>query len=62
MGDKGLFKGLFDLDKDGELDSFERAADFAMFMDLVEEEKEAEKDIISLSTDEDDDDFDDDDF
>ena len=62
MGDKGFFKELFDLDGDGELDSFERAVDAAMYLDLVEEEeKEAERVILPLSTD-DDDDFDDDEF
>ena len=66
MGDKGFFKELFDLDGDGELDSFERAVDAAMYLDLVEEEeKEAERVILPLSTDDDDDfddDFDDDEF
>ena len=32
----GIFGDLFDFDGDGKLDSFEKAAEFGMFMDMVE--------------------------
>lgn len=38
MFDKGIFGGLFDLNGDGKLDSFEQAADFAFFAALVDED------------------------
>ena len=37
----GFFGKAFDFDRDGELNTFERAADFAAFMQLVEEEERA---------------------
>ena len=39
MSDKGLFGGLFDFNGDGKLDSFERAAEFGMFMQMIDSEK-----------------------
>ena len=39
FGDKGFFGGLFDFNDDGKLDSFERAADFAMFMEVLKRKK-----------------------
>lgn len=39
MFEKGIFNGLFDLDGDGKLDNLERALDFAVFVDLVENDK-----------------------
>jgi len=53
MLEKGFFGGLFDFDGDGELNDFERAADFGAFMDMIENERE-EDDL-----DEDDEDYDD---
>lgn len=38
MFDKGIFGGLFDLNGDGKLDSFEQAADFAFFASLIDED------------------------
>lgn len=38
MFDKGIFGGLFDLNGDGKLDSFEQAADFAFFASLMDED------------------------
>ncbi len=38
MFDKGFFGGLFDLNGDGKLDSFEQAADFAFFASLMDED------------------------
>ena len=39
MFEKGIFGGLFDLNRDGKMDSFERAAEFGMFMQMVEADK-----------------------
>ena len=36
MFDKGFFGGLFDFNGDGKLDTFEKAADMAAFIHLVE--------------------------
>lgn len=48
MFDKGFFGGLFDFDGDGKLDTFEKAADFGMFIKMMEdidnEEKEDDDD------------------
>lgn len=43
MFDKGLFGDLFDFNGDGKLDSFERAADFAAFVNLMSGNDEQEK-------------------
>ena len=37
----GFFGKAFDFDRDGEQNTFERAADFAAFMQMVEEEERA---------------------
>ena len=39
MFDKGFFGGLFDFNGDGKLDTLEKAADFAAFMNLVDSDK-----------------------
>ena len=39
MFDKGFFGGLFDFNGDGKLDTLEKSADFATFMNLVESDK-----------------------
>ena len=39
MSDKGLFGGLFDFNGDGKLDSFEKAAEFGLFMQMMDSEK-----------------------
>ena len=52
--DKGFFGGMFDFNGDGKLDSFERAADFAAFVNLTsstDDETEAEDDSSSFSFD-----------
>lgn len=36
MFDKGFFGNLFDFNYDGKLDTFERAADFGAFMQLID--------------------------
>lgn len=36
---KGFFNGLFDLNRDGKLDSFERAMDFMAFEELINEDE-----------------------
>ena len=43
MFDKGLFGDMFDFNGDGMLDSFERAADFAAFVNLTSGNDEQEK-------------------
>lgn len=37
MFDKGLFGGMFDFNGDGKLDSFEKAAEFSFFMEMMSE-------------------------
>ena len=37
MFDKGIFGGLFDFNGDGKLDSFEKAAEFSFFMEIMSE-------------------------
>ena len=37
MFDEGLFGGMFDFNGDGKLDSFEKAAEFSFFMQMMEE-------------------------
>lgn len=64
--DKGFFGGMFDFNGDGKLDSFERAADYAAFVNLTSENEEQEEEsstgsIFSSSTSVDDEDVDDDD-
>ena len=39
MWEKGLFNGLFDLNRDGKLDSLERALEFGFFVELMESDK-----------------------
>lgn len=39
---EGFFGDLFDLNGDGELDAFERAADFAAFSELMSEDESSE--------------------
>ena len=39
----GLFGDMFDLNHDGKMDSFEKAADFSTFMSIVDEEEKEQK-------------------
>lgn len=59
MFKKGFFNGLFDLNGDGELDSFERAVDMAAFVTFVydDEENSEENDDKAFEDDDDDDPF-----
>ena len=43
MFDKGIFGGMFDFNNDGKLDMFEQAADFGMFMHMMEDSEKQEK-------------------
>jgi len=45
----GLFGNLFDFDGDGNLDSFEKAAEFGAFMQMIDSEKNDE--LISAGLD-----------
>ena len=48
----GMFGDLFDFDGDGKLDSFEKAAEFGMFMDMVESCEQNEIESAGLDVDE----------
>ena len=49
MFDKGFFGNLFDFNRDGKLDSFERAADFAAFASLVSENDDNEEETSKIA-------------
>lgn len=51
-----MYRGPFDFNGDGEMDSFERAAEFAFLNDLLQDEESDEADLFD---DEDSDDWDD---
>lgn len=53
--DGGFFGGLFDFDRNGKLDTFERMADFMAFNELMNEIEKAEREEAEF-------DFDDDEF
>ena len=57
FGDEGFFGGLFDFNGDGKLDSFERAADFAAFAELMDEAERNEAADDDEELDSDDSDF-----
>ena len=40
----GLFGDLFDFNNDGKLDTFEKAAEFGAFMQMIESKEEKEQD------------------
>ena len=42
MFEKGIFNGLFDLNGDGKMDSFEKAVEFGMLMQIIDSEKNEE--------------------
>lgn len=50
MFDKGFFGGLFDFNGDGNLDSFEKAADFSAFMHMVSESEEPKESNATSSS------------
>ncbi len=41
---KGFFGDLFDFNGDGKLDAMERAADFGMFAEMMEEDEQEDAD------------------
>ena len=49
MFNKGFFGNLFDFNRDGKLDSFERAADFAAFASLVSENDDTEEETSEIT-------------
>ena len=51
----GIFGNMFDLNGDGKLDTFEKAAEFSFFMGMMEEEEKRRKE------DEEDDEYEDED-
>ena len=54
----GLFDDMFDFDRDGEMDSFEKAAEFNFLEDLLEDERrERRREFSHIFDDDDDDDF-----
>lgn len=52
MFDKGFFGDIFDFNNDGKLDDLERAADFGMFMNMIDSAKEEELSSAGLDLDE----------
>ena len=62
MAEKGIFGGMFDFDGDGELDAFERAAEFGFLQELMDEDDDDDNDDFYDNLDDDFDDEDDDDF
>lgn len=48
----GLFGGLFDFDHDGEMNAFERAAEFTFLDELTREENATEFELSGLDADE----------
>ena len=52
----GLFGDMFDFDHDGEMDSFEKAAEFNFLEDLLDDERSERKAEYSDCFDDDDDD------
>ena len=51
MFDKGLFGGMFDFNGDGKLDSFEKAAEFSFFMEMMSESKKSVNNTSDVSFD-----------
>ena len=51
MFDNGLFGGLFDFDGDGKLDSFEKAAEFSFFVEMMSESKKSTHNTSDISYD-----------
>lgn len=51
MFDKGLFGGLFDFNGDGKLDSFEKAAEFSFFMEMMSESNKTTNNTADTSSD-----------
>ena len=45
----GLFGDMFDFNDDGEMDSFERATEFAFLDEMMDEDDEEEKTELELS-------------
>ena len=43
MFDKGLFGGMFDFNNDGKMDSFEKAAEFGFFMQMMDDIEKSDK-------------------
>ena len=41
---KGIFGNMFDLNRDGKLDTLERGLDFALFEHLTNEDEESDED------------------
>lgn len=48
----GIFGDLFDFNGEGKLDSFEKAAEFGMFMDMVESCEQNELESAGVDADE----------
>ncbi len=48
----GIFGGLFDFNNDGEMNAFERAAEFAFWDEMMNEEEKTELELSGLDPDE----------
>ena len=66
MFDKGLFGGMFDFNNDGKMDSFEKAAEFGFFMQMMDDIEKSDKSssisVCGETTEFDDEDAEDSDF
>ena len=65
FGKDNMFDDMFDFDRDGEMDSFEKASEFNFLQDLLNDERSermADRGDIFGDDDDDDDDDEDDDF
>lgn len=51
MFDNGLFGGMFDFNGDSKLDSFEKAAEFSFFMEMMSESKKSVNKTSDVSSD-----------
>ena len=49
---RGIFGGLFDFNKDGEMNVFERAVEFAFLDEMMREEEKTEFELSGLDADE----------
>ena len=59
MAEKGIFGGIFDFNRDGDMDAFERAAEFGFLQEMINDDDDNDDFYDNLDDDYDDDDDDD---